>query len=138
MTVNRGDVAMARFPHAGGTRGKKRPVVVVQADAYNGKVPHAIVAEITTNLAAAGDPACLLIDVSTPEGQASGLTQDSVVGCLFLATIAESRLSPPIGKLSASLTQQLDNCLKAALGLPSHRRFQWPRAPAPSGGSRWP
>jgi mRNA-degrading endonuclease toxin of MazEF toxin-antitoxin module len=118
MRLNRGDLAMARFPHAGGTRGKKRPVVVVQADAYNAKVPHAIVAEITTNLAAAGDPACLLIDVSTAEGQASGLAQTSVVGCLFLATIAESRLSAPIGKLSASIMQQLDNCLKAALGLP--------------------
>ena len=118
MTLNRGDVAMARFPHAGGTRGKKRPVVVVQADVYNAKVRHAIVAEVTTNLAAAADPACLLIDVSTPEGQATGLTQNSVVGCLFLATIADSRISAPIGKLSAALLQRLDQCLKAALGLP--------------------
>jgi mRNA interferase MazF len=109
---------MARFPHAGGTRGKKRPVVVVQADAYNSRVPHAIVAEVTTNLSAAKDPACLLIDGSTPEGQASGLAQDSVVGCLFLATIAESRLSAPIGRLSVSLLQRLDQCLKVALGLP--------------------
>src|SRR5262249_834584 len=104
--------------HAGGTRGKKRPVVVVQADAYNAKVRHAIVAEVTTNLAAANDPACLLIDVSTPEGQASGLTQNSVVGCLFLATIGESRIRPPIGRLAASMLQQLDQCLKSALGLP--------------------
>jgi mRNA-degrading endonuclease toxin of MazEF toxin-antitoxin module len=35
MNLNRGDAALARFPHAGGTRGKKRPVVVVQADVYN-------------------------------------------------------------------------------------------------------
>jgi mRNA-degrading endonuclease toxin of MazEF toxin-antitoxin module len=116
MNLNRG--AMARFPHAGGTRGKKRPVMVVQADAYNAKLRHAIVAETTTNLAAANDPACLLIDVSTPEGAASGLTQNSVVGCMFLATIAESRISAPIGTLSASLLHQLDQCLKAALGLP--------------------
>ena len=109
---------MARFPHAGVTRGKKRPVVVIQADTYNAKVRHAIVAEVTTNLAAAADPAFLLIDVSTPDGQASGLAQTSVVGCLFLATIAESRLSAPIGKLSPSLLQRLDQCLKAALGLP--------------------
>jgi mRNA-degrading endonuclease toxin of MazEF toxin-antitoxin module len=118
MRLNRGDVAMARFPHAAGMRGKKRPVVIVQADAYNATVAHVIVAEVTTNLAAAADPACLLIDVTTPEGQASGLTQNSVVGCLFLATMAESRVSDPIGKLSASILQQLDNCLKTALGLP--------------------
>ena len=118
MNVSRGDVVMTRFPHAGGTRGKKRPVVVVQSDVYNAKARHAIVAEVTTNLAAGSDPACLLIDVSTPEGKASGLTQNSVVGCLFLATVAESRMAAPIGKLSATIIQQIDTCLKAALGLP--------------------
>ena len=30
MTPTRGDVGLARFPHAAGGRGKKRPVVVVQ------------------------------------------------------------------------------------------------------------
>jgi mRNA-degrading endonuclease toxin of MazEF toxin-antitoxin module len=110
MTLKRGDVAMARFPHAGGTRGKKRPVVVVQADVYNGKVKHAIVAEVTTNLAAANDPAFLLIDVSTPDGQATGLAQNSVVGCLFLATIAENRMSTPIGHLSDALKLKLNDC----------------------------
>jgi len=118
MNFSRGDVAITRFPHAGGTRGKKRPVVVVQADQYNPKVSHAVVAEITSNLAAANDPACLFVDVSTPEGQATGLTQNSVVGCLFLSTVAEARLSGPIGTLSAGMIQKLDNCLKAALGLP--------------------
>jgi mRNA-degrading endonuclease toxin of MazEF toxin-antitoxin module len=118
MNASRGDVVMTRFPHAGGTRGKKRPVVVVQSDLYNARVRHAIVAEITTNLAAAHDPAFLLIDIGTTEGKASGLTQNSVVGCLFLATVAETRISAPIGTLSATLMQQIDKCLKAALGLP--------------------
>jgi hypothetical protein len=31
MKIQRGDVLKARFPHASGGRGKKRPVVVVQA-----------------------------------------------------------------------------------------------------------
>ena len=118
MIVNRGEVVMTRFPHAAGTRGKKRPVVVVQSDVYNSRMRHAIVAEITKNLGAVGDPSCLLIDITTTEGKASGLTQNSVVGCLFLATVAESRISTPIGKLSAPIMQQIDNCLKAALGLP--------------------
>jgi len=89
----------------------------VQADGYNARLRHALVAEVTTNLAAANDPACQLIEVSTPEGRASGLTQNSIVGCLFLATIAESRLAAPIGRLSAALMQQLAQCLKSALGL---------------------
>jgi mRNA-degrading endonuclease toxin of MazEF toxin-antitoxin module len=118
MNVSRGDVVMTRFPHAGGTRGKKRPVVVVQSDVYNVKARHVIVAEITTNLAAASDPACLLIDISTTEGKATGLAQNSVIGCLFLATIAEARISAPIGNLSPTIMQQIDKCLKEALGLP--------------------
>jgi mRNA interferase MazF len=76
MTPTRGDVGLARFPHAAGGRGKKRPVVVVQADGYNQTLRHVIVAEVTSNLAAASDPANLLIEVATPDGAATGLLQD--------------------------------------------------------------
>jgi mRNA interferase MazF len=118
MIFKRGDVCLARFPHAAGGRGKKRPVVVVQADVYNQKLHHVIVAEVTTNLGAASDPANLLIEVATTDGQASGLVQDSVVTCLHLVTMSEDRISKVIGKLSAGLLQKLDACLKASLGLP--------------------
>jgi mRNA interferase MazF len=118
MNFKRGDVALARFPHAAGGRGKKRPVVIVQADVYNQSLRHAIVAEITTNLTIASDPANLLIEVRTPEGQATGLVQDSVVTCLHLVTMSEDRIGNVIGALSGSLLQRLDGCLKAALGLP--------------------
>ena|SRR5436190_907301 len=118
MNFNRGDIGMARFPHAGGTRGKKRPVVIVQADGYNAKLKHFVVAEVTKNLAAASDPTSVFIDISTPEGKATGLDRDSVVGCLFLATISEQRITKLIGKLSDAMMQQLNGCLKAALELP--------------------
>ena len=118
MNISRGDVVMTRFPHTAGTRGKKRPVVVVQSDVYKAKARHILVAEITSNMTAASDPACLVIDVSTTDGKASGLTQTSLVGCLFIATVAETRISALIGKLSPTLIRQLDACLKAALGLP--------------------
>jgi mRNA interferase MazF len=118
MNFRRGDVALGRFPHAAGTRGKKRPVVVVQADVYNGVLRHAIVAEVTTNLAATSDPANLLVEIATPDGRASGLKLDSVVTCLHLVTMSEDRIGKVIGRLSPSLMQRLDACLKAALGLP--------------------
>jgi mRNA-degrading endonuclease toxin of MazEF toxin-antitoxin module len=38
MTLQRGDIGLTRFPHAGGNRGKKRPAVIVQADVYNASV----------------------------------------------------------------------------------------------------
>ncbi len=118
MTFRRGDVALARFPHVAGTRGKKRPVVIVQSDAYNRQARHCIVAEVTSNMAAAADPAFLPIDISTTDGAVTGLSQNSVVGCLFLATVAEHRLSPAIGRLSAEMVNRLNACLKAAMQIP--------------------
>jgi mRNA-degrading endonuclease toxin of MazEF toxin-antitoxin module len=116
--MNRGDVILVRFPHPSGVRGKKRPAVVAQADAYTGAFSTVIVAEVTTNLTLASDPACLFIDVSTPEGKATGLLHDSVVSCLLLATVDADKVAQTVGFLSPTLKQKLDDCLKAALGLP--------------------
>jgi mRNA interferase MazF len=118
MSFKRGDVVLARFPHAAGSRGKKRPVVVVQGDVYNPGTHTFLVAEISTNLGASSDPANLVIDISTPEGRATGLRTDSLVTCLYLATIHFKLINRRIGSFSASLLQKLDACLKAALGLP--------------------
>jgi mRNA-degrading endonuclease toxin of MazEF toxin-antitoxin module len=85
--MKRGDVALARFPHPSGQRGKKRPVVVVQSDAYASTLRTVVVAEVTKNLTMKSDPACLYIDVSTPEGTATGLLVDSVVSSLVLDTV---------------------------------------------------
>jgi mRNA-degrading endonuclease toxin of MazEF toxin-antitoxin module len=118
MKVNRGDVVMTRFPHASGVRGKKRPALVVQADSYNAKVGHVLVAEITRNLAPAGDPAFVFVDVATPEGKATGLAQNSLVTGLFVATVFGDRIDRVIGKLSAGLMQKVNASLKVALDLP--------------------
>jgi mRNA-degrading endonuclease toxin of MazEF toxin-antitoxin module len=118
MMLNRGDIAMTRFPHAGGNRGKKRPAVIIQADVYNGTLKHFIVAEITKNFAAASDPASFLIDISTPEGKATGLVHNSVVCCLFLSTVSEAGITKVVGKLSDGMKAQMDICLKRALELP--------------------
>jgi mRNA-degrading endonuclease toxin of MazEF toxin-antitoxin module len=116
--MNRGDVVLARFPHPSGGRGKKRPVVVVQADAYTRALRTLVVAEVTKNLGMANDPACLFIDTSTPEGRATGVLQDSVVSCLLMATIKADLVDQVIGALSDALKQKLNSCLKAALELP--------------------
>lgn len=116
--MTRGDVILVRFPHPSGVRGKRRPAVVIQADTYTGVVATVAVAEVTSNLALAGDPACLLIDTGTPEGKATGLLHDSVVSCLLLATVNANTVAQVVGSLSPAMKQKLDDCLKAALGLP--------------------
>jgi mRNA-degrading endonuclease toxin of MazEF toxin-antitoxin module len=118
MNLKRGDVVMTRFPHASGVRGKKRPALVVQADAYTAKVGHVLVAEITKNLIPSNDPAFVLIDVATPDGKVSGLDQNSLVSGLFLATVFGDRIDRVIGKLSSVLMQKVNACLKVALELP--------------------
>ena len=116
--MKRGDVILVRFPHPTGLRGKKRPAVIVQSDVYAGAVSTLVVAEVTKNLALGNDPACLLIDVGTPEGKAAGLVQNSVVSCLLLATVDADRIAKVLGSLSDAMILQLDHCLKAALGVP--------------------
>jgi mRNA-degrading endonuclease toxin of MazEF toxin-antitoxin module len=115
--MNRGDVILVRFPHPSGARGKKRPAVVVQSDAYNLTVNTVVVAEVTKNLTMASDAACLFIDVNTPEGQATGLLRNSVVSCLLLATINRDRVDHVLGALSAAMANGLDECLRAGLGI---------------------
>lgn len=116
--MNRGDVILVRFPHPSGVRGKKRPAVIIQADAYMAVVSTVVVAEITKNLALAGDPACLFIDVNTPEGKATGLIHDSVLSCLLLPTVDAGKVVQVLGSLSPTMKQQLNDCLKAGLGIP--------------------
>ncbi len=115
--MNRGDVVLVRFPHPSGLRGKKRPAVVVQSDAYAGAVRTVVVAEVTKNLTMKGDPSCLFIDVATPDGRATGLLVDSVVSGLVLDTVYSDTIALVLGSLSPALLRELDGCLKVALGL---------------------
>jgi mRNA interferase MazF len=115
--MNRGDVVLVRFPHPSGGRGKKRPAVIVQSDAYAGVVGTLVVAEVTKNLMMRGDPACVFIDVNTPDGKATGLVRDSVVSCLVLVTVYADTIDQMLGTLSPTLRQELDESLKAALAL---------------------
>ena len=77
-----------------------------------------MVAEITSNLSLAHDPACLLIEVATPDGQATGLVRDSVVSALVLVTVYADAVDQTLGRLSPALLAKLDDCLRTALGLP--------------------
>ena len=108
---------LVRFPHPSGLRGKKRPAVIVQSDAYAGEIGTLVVAEVTSNLTMAGDPACLFIDTTTAEGRTTGLVRDSVVSGLVLVTVYADTVDGVLGTLSPGMRHQLDGCLKAALDL---------------------
>jgi mRNA-degrading endonuclease toxin of MazEF toxin-antitoxin module len=115
MKAQRGQVINARFPHASGGRGKKRPVVVVQTDGYNTRLRHAVVVQLTTNLDDKDDPACFLIEAATADGQAAGIVQDSVFSGYLISVMSEDRLQELIGTLPHEAMRKVDACLKAAI-----------------------
>src|SRR5881397_235627 len=98
MNIERGHVVNARFPHASGTRGKKRPVVVIQTDIYNKRLHHAVVAQLTTNLDDKDDPACFVIEAATADGRTAGILQDSLFSGYLISLMSEDRLQDVIGK----------------------------------------
>jgi mRNA-degrading endonuclease toxin of MazEF toxin-antitoxin module len=119
MKVNRGDVVLLDHPFSDASGSKVRPALVVQDDARNVRLSETIVALVTKNLThVSTDRTQLLIDVATPDGKASGLTLTSAVKCGKLYTVHEDAIRRRIGVLSAALMQQIDHCLKQALGLP--------------------
>lgn len=114
--VSRGQIIVVDFAVAGMPK-KVRRFLVVQADAYNRKMTNTVVAMITTNLARAAEPTHLLIDITTSEGQQSGLLHRSVVNCNTLTTVRQDEILRVLGSLRVGLMQQIDQCLKAALAI---------------------
>jgi mRNA-degrading endonuclease toxin of MazEF toxin-antitoxin module len=118
MSVKRGDVILVYVPNVGGPGGKVRPALVVQSDHNNTRLNETIIATITSNTSRVREATQLLIEVATPDGAISGLLHDSAVRCERLHSIPQVDVRRVIGKLSDVLMRQIDDCLKAALGLP--------------------
>jgi mRNA interferase MazF len=113
--IERGAIHWADLGEAVGSRpAKRRPVLVVSADAYNeSRIATVVVAVITSNTRLATMPG----NVFLPEG-ASGLPRDSVVDVTALATVDRSDLDgAPAGRLPAALLDEVDRGLRRVLDL---------------------
>ena len=110
----RGDVCWADLGEPKGSRpAKRRPVLVIQADAYNvSKLNTTLVAVITSNTALAALPGNVFLPAV-----ASGLPKDSMLDVTALATIDKADLDPPVGQLPSSLMTEIDRGLRRVLGL---------------------
>ncbi len=89
----------------------------MQNDRDNARMKNTIVALITGNVSRMGQPTQFLLDGTHPDYSASGLHKESVVNCSNLITIRQQDILHTIGKLSEETMDQIDACLKAALGL---------------------
>lgn len=116
--MKRGDVVLVLVPFVGASGAKLRPALVVQSDRLNGMIRETIIAAVTSNLSNVYQPHQLLIDISTPDGAASGLLMDSAVRCERLHTVPQADVQQTIGQLPPALMARVDDCLKSALGIP--------------------
>ncbi len=110
----KGDVLLIDFPFSHGGGSKVRPALSVQGNAVQSV--NTIIAQITTNLGRVGPLTRLLIDIAVETG--SGLLSNSVVMCDNLYTVHNGRIIRTLGSLSATALAQINDCLKAAHGIP--------------------
>jgi len=116
--MTRGDIVLVQVPFVGASGAKLRPALVIQSDRLHGMIRETIIAAITSNLSSVRQPHQLLIDISTADGRTSGLLADSAVRCERLHTVPQADVRRIIGRLTTPLMVRIDECLKAALGIP--------------------
>ena len=113
MDITRGDIFFADLdPTVGSEQAGLRPVLVVQNDEANARIPTVTVVQITSNLRASR----FLFTVSLPSIE-SGLPRESVALAFQIRTLDKSRLTHKAGHLSDNLMAQIDRALEAHLDL---------------------
>lgn len=114
--LRRGDVVIVDFRTAN-PAANIRPALVVQNDRDNARTTQTIVAQVTTNTSRVREDTQLLIDPNHSDWSISGLRAASAVNCLAIINVRQLNVRRVIGSLSTQTMQEIDDCLKAALGI---------------------
>ena len=115
--MKRGDIVVVDFPYSDGSASKIRPALVILNDRENVRLRDTVIATITGNISRVSYPTQVLVDPNTAVGASSSLHGPSSVLCCHLYTIRQSLVISTIGYLSATLMQEVDESLRAALDL---------------------
>ena len=112
MVIERGQVWWADLDDPRGAEpGFRRPLLIVQDDAFNRSRIRTVVAIVlTSNLRLVDAPGNVLIPAI-----ASGLPKDSVVNVSQIVTIDRDFLSEPTGKVGGQLMKSVDAGLRLVL-----------------------
>ena len=112
--IHRGEIWWADLPEPRRSEpGYRRPVLVVQADAFNlSRIQTAIVATVTTNMDLAEAPGNVMLPA-----RMSGLPRDSVVNVSQLLTLDRGFLTEHAGTLPPRLQRSVDEGLRVVLQL---------------------
>ena len=114
MVVERGQIWWAELDEPPGSApGFRRPLLIVQDDAFNRSRIRTVVAVVlTSNLRLVEAPGNVLVPA-----KASGLPRDSVVNVSQIVTLDRDYLTEPAGKLRGQLMKSIDNGLRLVLSL---------------------
>ena len=110
--IKRGEIYWVDWsPSRGSEQSGLRPALVVQNDVGNKFSPTTIVAALTT---AIEKPYPFLVKVTAKE---SGLPKDSTVNLAVILTVDKTRLMNKCGELSEAKMLEVNEAIKASLGL---------------------
>jgi mRNA interferase MazF len=112
--MRRGEIWWANLPSPSGSGpGLRRPVVVIQSNAFNdSRISTVIVLVITSNLALSAAPGNVRINKS-----ASGLSRTSVINVSQVLTLDRAYLSERVKTLPGKVLENLNSGLRLSLGL---------------------
>ncbi len=97
----------------GSRPGKRRPVMVIQSDAYNASLLGTVVAcVVTSNTSLASLPGNVFLPAS-----ATGLPKDSVANVTAIVTLDKTDLDKPVGTVPAYLLAEVAQGLRRILDL---------------------
>jgi mRNA interferase MazF len=114
MVVERGQIWWADLDGPRGSEpGLRRPLLVVQDDAFNRSRLNTVIAVVlTSNLRLVDAPGNVLIPA-----KAAGLPKESVANVSQIITIDRDFLNEPAGKLPRQLMKTVEDGLRTVLGL---------------------
>lgn len=114
MVVERGQIWWADLGEpAGSEPGFRRPVLVMQSDAFNRSRLRTVVAVVlTSNLRLVQAPGNVLIPAKV-----AGLPRDSVANVSQIITLDRDFLSEPAGRIRGHLLKDVENGIRLALDL---------------------
>lgn len=117
MVVAQGDVCWADLPEpVGSGPGFRRPVLVVQGNAFNrSRIATVLVVPLTSNLHLANAPGNVVLPA-----RASGLSRESVANVSQLIAIDRDLLSERVGHLSTDLLLTIFAGVDLVLGREQH------------------
>jgi mRNA interferase MazF len=114
VVIQRGEVWWANLDEPSGSEpGFRRPVLVVQNDAFNrSRIATVIAVALTSNLRLVDAPGNVLLPA-----RASGLKKDSVANVSQVVTLDRDSLVKRAGRIDAAAMRDVDQGLRLALSL---------------------